>query len=155
MKFQLMLISRLRKAIAAFFTLLARRWKNSFYLYLAVFFTLLALADTAFLHVTANMRQTTFDMMMRYRIMVAKPDPDIVIVDSRGEFGGYTGLWALAMAAPKWGVYRLAQQPSAVVFDVLLAMQMFITRTALFMRRSPPPAIPISPSCGWIRTATA
>ena len=81
MKLQLLLFSRLRIVLAAFSAMLARRWKNNFYLYLAALFTLLALADTAFLHVTANMRQTTFDMMMRNRIIVSKPDPDIVIVD--------------------------------------------------------------------------
>lgn len=121
-----MLISRLRKAIAAFFTLLARRWKNSFYLYLAVFFTLLALADTAFLHVTANMRQTTFDMMMRYRIMVAKPDPDIVIVDINE-----ASLAAMAKDYGRWPWPRQVlgefleqiekQQPKAVLFDVLFS----------------------------------
>lgn len=121
-----MLISRLRKVMASFFTLLARRWKNSFYLYLAVFFTLLALADTAFLHVTANMRQTTFDMMMRYRIMVAKPDPDIVIVDINE-----ASLAAMAKDYGRWPWPRQVlgefleqiekQQPSAVVFDVLFS----------------------------------
>jgi adenylate cyclase len=126
MKLQLLLFSRLRKLLAAFSILLARRWKNNFYLYLAVLFTLLALADTAFLHVTANMRQTTFDMMMRYRIMVSKPDPDIVIVDINE-----ASLAAMANDYGRWPWPRQVlgefleqiekQRPKAVVFDILFS----------------------------------
>jgi adenylate cyclase len=126
MKLQLMLFSRMRKLIAVFSTLLARRWKNKFYLYLAVFFTLLSLVDTAFLHVTANMRQATFDTMMRYRIMVSKPDPDIVIVDINE-----ASLAAMANDYGRWPWPRQVlgefleqiekQQPKAVVFDILFS----------------------------------
>ena len=126
MKLQLLLFSRWRNALAAFSTLLARRWKNNFYLYLAVLFTLLALADTAFLHVTENMRQATFDTMMRYRIMVSKPDPDIVIVDINE-----ASLAAMANDYGRWPWPRQVlgefleqiekQQPKAVVFDILFS----------------------------------
>ena len=126
MKLQLLFFSRLRRMMAAFSTLLARRWKNNFYLYLAVFFTLLALADTAFLHVTANMRQTTFDMMMRYRVIVPKPDPDIVIVDINE-----ASLAAMAVDFGRWPWPRQVlgefleqiekQQPKAVIFDILFS----------------------------------
>ena len=126
MKFQLVLFNRLRRLFAAFFTMLARRWKNYFFLYLAVFFTVLALADTVFLHVTANMRQTTFDMMMRYRIMAAKPDADIVIVDINE-----ASLAAMSKDYGRWPWPRQVlgefleqiekQQPSAVVFDILFS----------------------------------
>jgi len=126
MKFQLLFFSHLRGAIAAFSALLAQRWKNNFYLYLAVLFTLLALADTAFLHVTANMRQTTFDMMMRYRIMVSKPDADIVIVDINE-----ASLAAMANEYGRWPWPRQVlgefleqierQRPKAVVFDILFS----------------------------------
>ena len=126
MKLQLLLFSRLRTVFAAFSTLLARRWKNNFYLYLALLFTLLALADTAFLHVTANMRQTTFDTMMRNRIIVSKPDPDIVIVDINE-----ASLAAMASDYGRWPWPRQVlgefleqiekQQPKAVVFDILFS----------------------------------
>lgn len=126
MKFQLFLFSRLRNIFAAFSSLLARRWKNNFYLYLAILFTLLALADTVFLHVTENMRQTSFDMMMRYRIMVSKPDPDIVIVDINE-----ASLAAMADDYGRWPWPRQVlgefleqiekQQPRAVVFDILFS----------------------------------
>ena len=74
-------INRLRLAAARFSALLARHWKNNFYLYLAALFTLFAVLDSAVLHVTADMRQAAFDTMVRYRIVAPKPDKDIVIVD--------------------------------------------------------------------------
>jgi len=126
MKLQLLLFSRLRNAFAAFSTLLARRWKNNFYLYLALLFTLLALADTAFLHVTANMRQTTFDTMMRNRIIVSKPDPDIVIVDineaSLAAMAGDYGRWPWPRQVLGEFLEQIEkQQPKAVVFDILFS----------------------------------
>ena len=126
MKLQLLLFSRLRKVFAAFSTLLARRWKNNFYLYLALLFTLLALADTAFLHVTANMRQTTFDTMMRNRIIVSKPDPDIVIVDineaSLAAMAGDYGRWPWPRQVLGEFLEQIEkQQPKAVVFDILFS----------------------------------
>ena len=126
MKLQLLLFSRLRTVFAAFSTLLARRWKNNFYLYLALLFTLLALADTAFLHVTANMRQTTFDTMMRNRIIVSKPDPDIVIVDineaSLAAMAGDYGRWPWPRQVLGEFLEQIEkQQPKAVVFDILFS----------------------------------
>ena len=112
--------------MSAFFSLLARRWKRNFYLYLAALFTVLVIADTTFLHFTANMRQSTFDMMMRYRVMVAKPDPDIVIVDI-----DEASLAAMAKDYGRWPWPRQVlgefleqlekQQPKAVIFDILFS----------------------------------
>ncbi len=73
--------NRLRQGVIHFSALIATRWRNRFYIYLAAIFSLLIVLDAAFLHVTANMRQTAFDMMVRHRIIVPKPDRDIVIVD--------------------------------------------------------------------------
>ncbi|MFA6922593.1 MAG: molecular chaperone TorD, partial [Gallionella sp.] len=61
--------------------LLARKWKTGFYLYLAGLFSVLIMADTAYLHLTANMKQSAFDMMVKYRLVVPNPDKNIVIVD--------------------------------------------------------------------------
>ena len=72
---------RSRRSLNLFFNLLAKKWKRRFYLYLAGVFTLLIVADTAFLHLTAEMKQVGLDMMVRYRFIVPKPDKDIVIVD--------------------------------------------------------------------------
>ncbi|MEK7810345.1 MAG: CHASE2 domain-containing protein, partial [Pseudomonadota bacterium] len=87
---------------------------------------LLIVIDAAFLHVTANMRQTTFDMMVRYRIIVPKPDKDIVIVDINE-----ASLAALAKEYGRWPWPRQVlgefvehlekQQPKAVVFDILFS----------------------------------
>lgn len=126
MKFQLSLFNRLRKLVAAFATLLARRLKRNFYLYLAVLITLLAMADTAFLHVTANMRQTTFDMMMRYRVMAPKPDADIVIVDineaSLAAMAGDYGRWPWPRQVLGEFLEQIEkQQPKAVVFDIMFS----------------------------------
>jgi CHASE2 domain-containing sensor protein len=126
MRLQLVIFSRLRFFLADIYSLIARRWKNNFYLYLAVLFTLLVLADSAYLHVSANMRQGTFDLMMRYRIMVAKPDADIVIVDINE-----ASLAAMANDYGRWPWPRQVlgefleqiekQQPKAVVFDILFS----------------------------------
>jgi CHASE2 domain-containing sensor protein len=106
--------------------MLARRWKNNFYLYLAALFTLLVMVDVMYLHVAANMRQSTFDMMMRYRINIAKPDPDIVIVDINE-----ASLAAMANDYGRWPWPRQVlgefleqiekQKPRAVVFDILFS----------------------------------
>ena len=57
------LLFRWRMVYAAFFALLARRWKKRFYLHLAVLFTLFALADAAYFHLREEMRQAAFDSM--------------------------------------------------------------------------------------------
>lgn len=126
MKLQLLLITRLQKAFVRFSELLARRWRKSFYLYLAALFTLFALADTAFLHVTANMRQVALDAMVRHRIIVPKPDPDIVIVDineaSLAAMGKEYGRWPWPRQVMGEFLEQIEkQQPRAVVFDVLFS----------------------------------
>jgi adenylate cyclase len=126
MKPGLLAIGYLRWIMATFSALLGRRWKTSFYLYLAGLFTLFAVADAAFLHVTANMRQAAFDAMVRYRINVPKPDPDIVIVDINE-----ASLAAMAKDFGRWPWPRQVlgefldqvekQHPKAVVFDILFS----------------------------------
>ena len=126
MNFRLLIISRIRQTLAAFYKLLAQRWKSSFYLYLAVVFTVFALLDAAVLHATGEMRQAAFDMMVRYRIVKPKPDPDIVIVDINE-----ASLAAMAKDYGRWPWPRQVlgefveqvekQQPKAVVFDILFS----------------------------------
>ncbi len=126
MKFKILLLSRFRWAFAAFSNLLARYWKRSFYLYLAGLFTVFAVLDTAFLHITSEMRTAAFDAMVRYRLAPAKPDPDIVIVDINE-----ASLAALAKEYGRWPWPRQVlgefveqlekQQPKAVVFDILFS----------------------------------
>lgn len=126
MKIHLVVINRIRLLFAAFYDLLAARWKKNFYLYLAAVFTVFAVADTTFLHVTQGMRQGAFDAMVRYRIMPPKPDPDIVIVDINE-----ASLAAMAKDYGRWPWPRQVlgefveqvekQHPKAVVFDILFS----------------------------------
>jgi len=126
MKSHLLLIGWIRGRFVAISDRLAELWKSNFYLYLAALFTLFAILDTTTLHLTANMRQGTFDLMVRYRLMVPKPDPKIVIVDIDER--------SLAAMAPEFGrwpwprqvlgefVEKIeAQKPKAVVFDILFS----------------------------------
>jgi len=108
MKIHLIVINRVRQLFALFYALLARRWKKNFYLYLAAVFTVFAIADTAVLHVTQEMRQGAFDLMVRYRINAPKPDPDIVIVDINE-----------AWLRPHWGWDgRIVENERSVVNEV-------------------------------------
>jgi CHASE2 domain-containing sensor protein len=107
-------------------TWVATRLRNNFYVYLASIFTLFIVIDAAALHVTANMRQTAFDTMVRYRIIVPRPDPSIVIVDI-----DEASLAAMAKDYGRWPWPRQvlgeflehleAQRPRAVVFDILFS----------------------------------
>lgn len=106
--------------------LLARKFKTAFYLYLAGLFSIFVVADTAFLHLTTNMKQGAFDMMVKYRLSVPKPDKDIVIVDINE-----ASLAAMAREYGRWPWPRQVlgefveqiekQHPKAVVFDILFS----------------------------------
>ena len=124
MNFNIYLASRLRSVYFRFSALLAKFWKKNFYLYLAALFTLFAVLDTMQLHVIAGMRQEAFDAMVRHRIVVPKPDNDIVIVDINE-----ASLAAMAKDYGRWPWPRQVlgefleqiekQQPKAIVFDIL------------------------------------
>lgn len=126
MKIYLVLINRIRQFFAFFYAQLAKRWKKNFYLYLAALFTVFALADSLFLHVTQEMRQGAFDLMVRYRINPPPPDKDIVIVDINE-----ASLSAMADDYGRWPWPRQVlgeflehletQQPQAIVFDILFS----------------------------------
>ena len=104
----------------------AKHWKNAFYVYLAAFFSLFIAVDAIFLHVTANMRQRAFDMMVRHRIIAPQPDKDIIIVDI-----DEASLAAMAKEYGRWPWPRQVlgeflehlegQRPRAVVFDILFS----------------------------------
>lgn len=108
------------------FTLLARKLKGNFYLYLAAVFTVLIVADTAYFHFTANMRQVGLDMMVRYRFIVPKPDKDIVIVDideaSLAEMAKKYGRWPWPRQVIGEFVKEVEKQhPRAIVFDIIFS----------------------------------
>ena len=123
----LLLVSQfMRRSVARFWKLLAQRWRNVFYLYLAGVFTVFVVVDVTYLKVGTNMRQAAFDLMVKWRIVVPKVDPEIVIVDINE-----ASLAAMAKEYGRWPWPRQvlaeflehleAQQPKAVVFDILFS----------------------------------
>ncbi|HET7833977.1 MAG TPA: CHASE2 domain-containing protein [Gallionella sp.] len=115
-----------RRGLNDLSALLARKWKVEFYLYLAGLFTVLAVADTAYVHFSANMKQGAFDMMVRYRLIVPKPDPNIVIVDineaSLAAMAKEYGRWPWPRQVLGEFVEKIEEQkPQAIVFDILFS----------------------------------
>jgi len=120
------MLSRLLYQYTRLSTLLARRLRNNFYLYLATLLTLMVLLDAGVFHVGENMKQKAFDFVVRHRIHIPKPDSDIVIVDVNE-----ASLAALAPDYGRWPWPRQVfgeflenlelQQPKAVIFDILFS----------------------------------
>lgn len=105
---------------------ITRKLQNNFYLYLSALLTVLVLLDAGLFHVGENMRDRAFDFMVKNRIVVPKPDADIVIVDINE-----ASLSAMAKEYGRWPWPRQvfgefienieAQQPKAIVFDILFS----------------------------------
>jgi len=120
------MLSRLSFHFIRITTLLAERLRNNFYLYLAVVLSLGILLDASVFHLGAKMKQKAFDVVVRNRIIVPKPDPDIIIVDVNE-----ASLAALASDYGRWPWPRQVfgeflsqleeQKPKAVVFDILFS----------------------------------
>lgn len=120
------LSSRIRNALERLAALLGRHWRNRFYVYLAVAFTVFVALDAVVSHFSARMRQSTFDAMVRYRVMAPSPDPDIVIVDineaSLAVMGQEYGRWPWPRQVLGEFLENLERQhPRAVVFDILFS----------------------------------
>jgi adenylate cyclase len=118
--------SRVYRFVSRLSAWVAVRWKSNFYIYLAVIFSLFIVIDAVFLHITANMRQAAFDTMVRYRIVVPKPDKDIVIVDineaSLASMAKEYGRWPWPrQVLGEFLDYLEKQHPRAVVFDILFS----------------------------------
>jgi len=80
----------------------ARHWRGRFYVGLAALFTLGICVDAAVSHYSTQMRLGAFDMLVRHRLRVPRPDPDIVIVDSDEA--------SLAALGPEYGRWPLAAE---------------------------------------------
>jgi len=119
-------VTRLKLIIGQWIAQTTRRLRNNFYLYLAVLLTVFVLLDAGVFHVGENMRQKAFDFMVRSRLVVPKPDKDIVIVDVNEA--------SLSAMAKEYGRYPWprqvfgeflenieAQNPKAIVFDILFS----------------------------------
>lgn len=119
-------MTRLKLIIGRWISHTAGKLRNNFYLYLAALFTLFVLFDAGVLHVGENMRQKTFDFMVRSRVVVPEPDKEIVIVDINEA--------SLTAMAKEYGRYPWprqvfgeflenieAQKPKAIVFDILFS----------------------------------
>ncbi len=116
----------IRSGLNQLSSLLARKWKTDFYLYLAALFTVIIIADYAFLNLSANMRQGAFDMMVKYRVVVPKADKDIVIIDineaSLAAMSGDFGRWPWPRQVLGEFIENIEKQnPKAVVFDILFS----------------------------------
>lgn len=105
---------------------ITRRLHNNFYLYLSALLTVFVLMDASLFHVGENMRDKAFDLMVKNRVIVPKPDPDIIIVDineaSLSAMAGEYGRWPWPRQVLGEFVENIeAQQPKAVVFDILFS----------------------------------
>jgi adenylate cyclase len=105
---------------------LARKLSHNFYLHLAGLFSLFALVDVLFLHQIVDMRQKSYDLVVKNRILKPGPDPDIVIVDidekSLEAMAKEYGRWPWPRQVLGEFVEHLNEQaPAAVVFDVLFS----------------------------------
>lgn len=119
-------MNKLRLAVNELLAFLTRKLRNNFYLYLSALLTIFVLLDASVFHVGENMRDRAFDFMVKNRIVVPKPDPNIIIVDI-----DEASLSAMAKEYGRWPWPRqvfgefveniLTQQPKAIVFDILFS----------------------------------
>ncbi|NOT14721.1 MAG: CHASE2 domain-containing protein [Methylotenera sp.] len=117
---------KLRFLINQWLANVTRKLRNNFYLYLSALLTVLMLLDASVFHIGENMRDRAFDMMVKNRIIVPKPDADIVIVDineaSLSAMAGEYGRWPWPRQVLGEFVENIeAQQPKAIVFDILFS----------------------------------
>jgi len=126
MNFRVAILRAYTGAYRAVSGFLARKLSNSFYLHLAGAFSLFALADVLFLHQIVDMRQKSYDMVVKNRILKPAPDPRIVVVDidekSLAALAGEYGRWPWPRQVLGEFLENVAQQqPRAVVLDILFS----------------------------------
>ncbi len=117
---------KLRLLLNQWLANITRKLHNNFYLYLSALLTLLMLLDASVFHVGENMRDRAFDLMVKNRIIVPKPDSEIVIVDineaSLSAMAGEYGRWPWPRQVLGEFVENIeAQHPKAIVFDILFS----------------------------------
>lgn len=107
-------------------TFITRKLRNNFYLYLSALLTIFVLLDASVFGIGLNMRDRAFDFMVKNRIVVAKADLDIVIVDideaSLNAMAAEYGRWPWPRQVFGEFVENIeSQQPKAIVFDILFS----------------------------------
>lgn len=117
---------KLKLMLTQWLVIITRKLQNNFYLYLCALLSALILLDASVFHFGENMRNSAFDLMVKNRIIKAKVDPDIVIVDINE-----ASLNAMAKEYGRWPWPRQvfgefvenieSQKPKAIVFDVLFS----------------------------------
>ena len=100
--------------------------QGRFYVYLAVFCSVLVMLDAGTFELIRGMKLKTFDVIMKNRVLFQKADPDIVIIDV-----DEASLEAMAQEYGRWPWPRQvfaeflemlqAQHPTAVVFDIVFS----------------------------------
>jgi len=119
-------VIKLRLLIGKWLANVSRKLRNNFYIYLATLLTVFVLLDAGIFHVGENMRQKAFDLMVRSRILVPAPDPDIIIIDvneaSLSAMAGEYGRWPWPRQVFGEFLENIERQrPKAVVFDILFS----------------------------------
>jgi CHASE2 domain-containing sensor protein len=104
----------------------ARRLRNRFYVFVAVLFSLVAIFESAVFQFAEDMKQRTFDAMVKHRFHMPRVDPRIVVVNV-----DEPSLAAMAKEYGRWPwprqvfgeflEYLETQRPAAVVFDILFS----------------------------------
>ena len=117
---------KLKLLLGQWLAKLTRKLKNNFYIYLASLFTILVLLDASVFHVGLNMRDKAFDFMVKHRVIQAKADPQIIIVDineaSLAAFSKEYGRWPWPRQVLGEFVENIqAQKPKAIVFDIVFS----------------------------------
>jgi CHASE2 domain-containing sensor protein len=117
---------KLKLILTQWLVSITRKLQNNFYLYLCALLSVLILLDASVFHIGENMRNSAFDLMVKNRIIKAKVDPDIVIVDINE-----ASLNAMAKEYGRWPWPRQVfgefvenienQKPKAIVFDILFS----------------------------------
>jgi adenylate cyclase len=123
---QLKIMTKLKLMLTQWLVSITRKLQNNFYLYLCVLLSVMILLDANVFKIGENMRNRSFDLMVKNRIFKAKTDPDIVIVDINE-----ASLNAMAKEYGRWPWPRQVfgefvenienQKPKAIVFDILFS----------------------------------
>ena len=105
---------------------LARRLKHNFYLYLAALFTAAIALDVLVFHQIVDLRQKSYDFVIKNRLVKPRPAADIVIVDideaSLAALAKEYGRWPWPRQVLGEFVQQLKEQkPKAIVFDILFS----------------------------------